>query len=249
MGVLDGRVAIVSGASAGIGRGCALRYAEEGAFVIACARRLHRLEELVAEITARGGRAVPVQCDVGKPEDIQRVVEVAAKEGGRIDILANIAQGAMEDHVFLHDMTPEGAIAAYDTGPVQSFRFMKACLPYMREQHFGRIINFGSHAAYGGTPGFSAYAIAKAAMIPLTKLAAREWAPFGITTNVILPIMLNEASEMTPQGREAFVRLAATNPTGRIGSPYEDCAPVLVFLATEGAGYLNGQVIHLDGGK
>lgn len=248
MSVLGGRVAIVSGASSGIGRACALRYAEEGASVVVCARRMDRLEELASEITARGARALPVRCDIGEPEDIYRVVVLAGKEFGRIDILANIAQGGMEEQDFLNDVTPERAITSFSTGPLQSLLFMQACLPYMKEQHYGRIINCGSHAGYGGTPGFSAYAMAKAAIVPLTRMAAREWGQFGVTTNAFMPLMRTEAIDMTPQGSETIAALALTNPVGRIGLPYEDCTPLLLFLASEGAGYLNGQIINIDGG-
>jgi 3-oxoacyl-[acyl-carrier protein] reductase len=249
MPVLNGRVAIVSGASAGIGRACAQRYAEEGASVVICARRMDRLEALSGEIAGGGGRAIPVQCDVGDAEDIKRVVETAIREFGRVDILANIAQGEMHDHVYLPELTPERVVAAINTGPIQSLLFMQACLPHMRKQNYGRIINTGSHVGDGLHPGFSALSIAKAAMVPLTRMAAKEWGQYGITTNLFMPLMLNEASGMTEQGRKAFESLAATNPMGRIGSPYEDCTPLLVFLASEGADYINGQTIGVDGGN
>lgn len=248
MGVLEGRVAIISGSSSGIGRACAIRYAEEGAAVVVCARRLDRLEALVSEISAKGGRALPVQCDVGSREDILAVVEAAAREFGRIDILANCAQGGMDKHGLFAATSPDELINAYNTGPIQTMIFMQACLPYMQAQNFGRIINFGSLVGNGATPGFTAAALAKASMVPLTRLAAKEWGQFNITTNALMPFMHNEASTLTPEGREAFARLGPINPMRRIGMPYEDCTPLMLFLATEGAGYVNGQIIGVDGG-
>ena len=137
MGILEGRVAIVTGASTGIGWACAIRYAEEGAAVVVSARRLERLESLVREIEAKGGKAVAVACDVAQEEDIDQVVDTAAERFGRIDILANIGQGGNNDLTDLTAATRENVLYAYTTGPLQSLLFMQKCFPHMKRQGYG----------------------------------------------------------------------------------------------------------------
>ena len=247
MNMLHDRVAIVTGASSGIGRACARHFAQEGAAVIACARRKPLLDQLADEFRAGGGKALAITCDVSEPAQIKAVVEAAISTFGKIDILANIAQGGLDEQEYLTDLTEERALFMYRTAAVQSLQFMQACLPHMQARGYGRIINTGSHAAVNGEPGFAAYAIAKGAVLTLSRVAAKEWARFGIVTNTILPVVRTDAYDNSAQGREAAERLAATNPTGRLGSP-EECAPLLAFLASEGAGYINGQVIGIDGG-
>ncbi|WP_224112446.1 SDR family NAD(P)-dependent oxidoreductase [Mycobacterium avium] len=249
MGILNGRVAIVTGASSGVGRGCAVRFAEEGASLVLAARRIDKLNELAGEIESKGGTAVPVACDVANEDDIDNVVGTAAREFGKIEILASIAQGAMDDHAYLMDVTPEQALKAYVTGPLQSLLFMQKCFPYMKEQGYGRIINTASSSALKGTPGFASYQLAKGAVMALTRTASQEWAQFGIVTNTILPVIRTEAFDMSEQGKAAAKRIEEQIPVGRFGSPYEDCSPVVAFLASEGAGYLNGQAIAIDGGN
>jgi len=246
MGILEGRVAIVTGASSGVGRGCARRFAEEGAAVVACARRLENLQTLVQEVEAKGGKALAVTCDVAEEADITRVVDAAIERFGRIDILANIAQGGMEDHVGLLKTTPEGLLDAYVTGPLQSLLFMQKCFPHMRRQRYGRIINTSSLIALDGSPGFAPYAMAKGAIMALTRNASQEWAQFGITTNTFLPIVSTERSIERNAGKEDPV--TARIPGRRLGTAYDDCSPVLAFLASEAAGYVNGQAIGIDGG-
>jgi 3-oxoacyl-[acyl-carrier protein] reductase len=243
MGILEGRVAIVTGASSGIGRGAALRMAEEGAAVVACARRLDRLEELVREVEAKGGTAVAVACDVANEDDITHVVSTTAARFGRIDILANIAQGVMGEGTLLMDATPQRALDAYVTGPLQSLLFMQGCFPYMKEQEYGRIVNTSSHAAVLGSPGYTSYAMAKGAVHSLTRIASQEWGRYGIVTNTIFPA-IHSHPERPPNSR-----VLDGHPLGRVGTPYEDASPIIAFLASERAGYLNGQAIPIDGGR
>jgi len=247
MGLLEGRVAIVTGASVGIGRGCAVRYAEEGAAVVAAARSADKLESLVREIEAKGGRAVAVPCDVEREEDIDKVVETALGRFGKIDILANIAQGGNDDLTDIMGASRRNVLYAYATGPLQSLLFMQKCFPHMKARGYGRIINTSSNSLYNGTPGLTGYEMAKGAIQALTRNASQEWAPFGIVTNCFIPLIKTE--QFINSRFAAFEdQLVARVPVRRMGDPYNDCAPVLVFLASEGAGYVNGQVVAIDGG-
>jgi NAD(P)-dependent dehydrogenase (short-subunit alcohol dehydrogenase family) len=243
MGILEGRVAIVTGASSGVGRGAALRMAEEGATVVGCARRLDRLEEFVREAEAKGGKALAIQFDAAIDDDIKRVVSTTAETFGRIDILANIAQGEMGKGTPLIEATRQGALDVYITGPVQYMRFMQECFPYMKEQGYGRIINTASSSSLLGLPGYAAYELAKEAAMALTRIASQEWGHYGIVTNTILPSIHSHPDQPPHPG------LLQGHPLGRAGLPYEDAGPIIAFLASEGAGYLNGQPISIDGGR
>ena len=133
MGILDGRKAIVVGASSGVGYGAALRFAQEGADVIAGARRLGKLEELAADAEERGfsGTITPVQCDIAKDEDLDNIVKVCIDKYGQIDILACIAQGGLFDQQDMLDTTPENAMLFFEQGPVYSLKMIQKCFPYM----------------------------------------------------------------------------------------------------------------------
>lgn len=238
MGILEGRVAIITGASSGIGWGAALKFAEEGASVVVCARRKERLDDLVKQITEKGGKAIAVKCDVSKEEDIDNVVNTCIREFKKVDILYNNAQGGMTNQQHLEDVSIEDAMSLYSMGPVQSMLFMQKCLPYMKEAHYGRIINTASLSCLTGAEGVAAYAMAKGGTMALTRLAAKDWAKYGIVTNTVMPLIKSEAFDFPDE----------MIPTGHFGTPYEDCAPMTAFLASEGAGYINGQVISIDGG-
>jgi len=248
VGILKDRVALVTGASSGAGNGIARRFAEEGAIVVAASRRKERLDALVSEIEARGGTAVAVACNVLEEADIDTVVQTAISRFGRVDILANIAQSALDKQAYLEEATVEVALEAYMGGPIQCMLFMQKCFPYMKAQNYGRIINCGSQSCLSGLPGFSPYEMAKGAIQALTRNASQEWAKYGITANVFLPAHWSEALEMSPQGMEAGRAAAAASPMGRLGQPYEDVSPIIAFLASEAAGYINGQSIAVDGG-
>ncbi|MGI5239295.1 SDR family NAD(P)-dependent oxidoreductase [Dactylosporangium sp. CA-139066] len=249
MGQLSERVAIVTGAASGVGRGCARRFADEGAAVVLADIQGELVNELAEEITTGGGKAVAATCDVAKENEIDQVVGAAIESFGQIDILANIAQGAMNEMRFLEETKPEDTLASFVTGPLQTMLFMQKCLPHMKERHYGRIINTASHSALFGMPGFTPYEMAKGAIMALTRNASQEWGKYGIVTNTFLPVIRTPAYDLSEQGREAARMLAEQIPTGRFGTAYEDCAPMLVFLASEGAGYINGQAIGVDGGR
>lgn len=182
-GPLDGRVAVVTGAAGGIGSGVARRFADEGASLLLTDVQGAGVDAIAQEIRDKGGRATAVEADIAEPAQITAVVAAAIEAYGVVDILANIAQGGLDQHRLLEQATAEQAEYAFRTGPLQSMLFMQECLPVMKERGYGRIINTASGAAVSPTPGFSAYAMAKGAVMSLTRVASQEWARYGITTN------------------------------------------------------------------
>lgn len=248
-GTLAERVAIVTGACGGIGGATARLFAEEGAKVVLSDRYPDKLEEMAADLRGKGLTVLPLPCNIMKEEEIGAVVDATIAEFGQIDILANIAQGGLEDHRYLMETTSEVAVRDFFGGPVQSMLFMQKCFPHMKARNYGRIINTSSHAAIVGQPGFTPYAMAKAAILALSRDAAHEWGKHGIVTNSFMPHIRTPAFDLTEQGREAARISEELSPVGYFGKPYEDCAPVLLFLASEAARYVNGQVIGIDGGR
>jgi len=248
MGILNGRVAILTGAAGGIGRGCARRFAEEGASLLLSDISSDGLKDITNELTSAGFRVESVVCDVAQEAEIDEVVDTAIREFGRIDILANIAQGGIGDMQSLADTSSGQLLEAYATGPLQSMLFMQKCLPYMKEQGYGRIINTASHLTLRGDPGFAAYEMAKGAVMALTRAASQDWARHGIVTNTFMPVIRTPAYDLDDKMRAAAKMIEASIPSGHFGTAYEDCAPIVAFLASEAAGYLNGQAIGVDGG-
>lgn len=250
MGILDGRKAIVVGASSGVGYGAALRFAQEGADVIASARRMEKLEALAKEAKDRGfaGRIIPVQCDIMKEEDLDKVINRCVEEWGRIDILACIAQNGLYDHQYTLKTTPANAHLFFDGGPVYTLLMVQKCMPYFEKQHYGRILTCASDAGVRATPGFTGYSMAKAGIVALTRLCAQEFGKYGVTTNCFLPVTKSDGFNSSDQSEEAMKAVIAMSPVGYMGDPYEDCSPILAFLVSEGAHYLNGQFLAIDGG-
>ncbi len=242
---LEGRVAIVTGASSGVGRGLAKVLAEQGAKICACARRMEKLEELKTELAVEGADVLPVACDVTDPDQIKNVVTQCVEAFGGVDILINCAQGSMA-YCEIQDIDIEYAMTAYQSGALATMLFMKECFPYLKESGHGRIINTASAAGYDGNEGFGAYGMAKEAIRAITRTGAREWGKYGITVNVFLPIIATDFfRETQPQ---ALKSLEAKSPLGRIGTTEEDCAPLIVFLVSDEGGYFTGQSFMVDAG-
>ena len=242
---LEGRVAIVTGASSGVGRGLAKVLAENGAKICTCARRVEKLEELKAEVEGFGGEVLPVACDVTDVEQINHVVVQCVERFGGIDILINCAQGAMQ-YREINDVDEAYTLEAFESGPLASMMFMKACFPYLKESGHGRIINTASAAGYDGNAGFGAYGMAKEAIRAITRTAANEWGRYGITVNVFLPIIATDFFRETQA--EALRNLESKTPLGYIGTTEKDCAPLIVLLVSDEGGYFTGQSYMVDGG-
>jgi 3-oxoacyl-[acyl-carrier protein] reductase len=241
---LDGRVAIVTGGSRGIGGAIAALLAEHGAAVVVSARDSARLQRAVQELEERGASVHGVAADVGKREDADRLVEAAKARYGRLDLLVNNA-GITRDGLLIR-MKDDDWDRVMDTNLRGAFLMTRAAAKLMVRQRSGRIINIASTAGAMGNPGQANYSAAKAGLIGLTKSTARELAHWGILVNAVAPglIETDMAAALPAEAREA---LLAQVPLKRIGSARE-VAEVVGFLAGDGAAYVTGQVFHVNGG-
>ena len=247
-GRLDGRVALVTGAGQGIGRGTALALAKEGATVALVGRTLSKCEAVAAEIADLGGTAVAIACDVGVREQVDAAVDATVQAFGGIDILVNNAQSSVQAK--LEDTTDEDIELAWRTGALATFYAMQAALPHLKASGRGSIVNFGSSTAIEGNVAFGAYAMAKEAIRGLSRVASREWGRFGIRVNVIVPNALSPSSQDFRDAHpERFARMEARVPLGRVGDPEADIGRAVVALAADDLTYLSGQTLMLTGGS
>lgn len=241
MARLNGKVAFVTGAGRGIGRATAKLFAAEGAKVAVVSRTPANVESVVADIQSAGGIALGVVCDIGDADQIKAAVQKVVTAYGGIDILVNNAFDPTAPFSSIIDLSVEQLQRNFDMGPVAYLRTMQACFPHLKASGEGRIINFGSMAGVMGLGGYGPYNMAKEAVRALTRTAAREWANDRITVNNVLPLA-------ETWGKEANVP-PPTNALARFGSPEDDIAPVVLFLATKDAQFLTGYSLTPDGGS
>ncbi|MGG6311266.1 3-oxoacyl-[acyl-carrier-protein] reductase [Paenibacillus macerans] len=242
---LQGKTALVTGASRGIGRSIALALAEAGADVaVNYAGNEEAAARVVAEIEALGGKAYAVKANVGSSEQFEDMVKSMLEAWSRIDILVNNA-GITRDNLIMR-MKEEDFDQVIETNLKGVFNGVKAVTRPMMKQRSGRIINISSVSGVLGNAGQANYAAAKAGVIGLTKASARELASRGITVNCIAPGFIE--TDMTDQLQEEYRhKLLGDIPLARLGQP-EEIANVVVFLASDGASYMTGQTLHVDGG-
>ena len=245
MGRLDGRVAAVTGASGTLGGAIARACAAEGASVVVhYSRSADAAATLVEAIRSAGGRAEAVQADLSEPDQAVRLVEGAQRAFGGIHILVNNA-GTTRDTLVLR-MKEEDWQAVINTNLSGAFFCTKAVLREFLRQRAGRIINITSVVGQIGTVGQANYAAAKAGLIGLTRAVAREVASRGITVNAVAPGFI-EAGMTVQLPPDVVKRYVEQVPLGRAGKP-EDVAAAVVFLASDDAAYITGQVLNVDGG-
>ena len=241
---LSGRVAFVTGASQGIGRTCALRLAKEGASVAVAARNQEKLNELVSEIAATGGKAAAFTLNVADEEQVKSVLKAAIAQFGKIDILVNNA-GITRDQLVMR-MKRTDWDAVLQTNLTSAYLCIQQVIPSMLKQRWGRIINITSIFGQMGQAGQANYAASKAGLIGLTMAIAREVGSRNITCNAVAPGFIETA--MTAALSEEFKQTAVKQiPLGRVGTS-EDVAGAVAFLASDEAAYITGHVLNVNGG-
>src|SRR3954466_3147728 len=241
---LSGRIAFVTGASQGIGRTCALRLAKDGASLAVAARNQDKLNELVAEITAAGGKAAAFALDVAEEDQVKPAVKAAIAQLGKVDILVNNA-GITRDQLVMR-MKRADWDAVLQTNLTSAYLLTQQVISSMLKQRWGRIINITSVFGQMGQAGQANYAASKAGLIGLTMAIAREVGSRNITCNAVSPGFIETAmtAELPEELKQNAVKMI---PLGRIGST-GDVANCVAFLASEEGGYITGHVLNVNGG-
>ena len=241
---LSGRVAFVTGASQGIGRACALKLATEGATMAVAARNHEKLNELVNEIIASGGKAAAFTLDVTDEEQVKSAIKSAIAQFGKIDVLVNNA-GITRDQLVMR-MRRADWDAVLQTNLTSAYLCIQQVSSSMLKQRWGRIINITSVFGQMGQAGQANYAASKAGLIGLTMAVARELGSRNITCNAVAPGFIETA--MTEALGDEFKQSAAKQiPLGRVGTP-GDVASAVAFLASDAAAYITGHVLNVNGG-
>ncbi|MBX5477953.1 MAG: glucose 1-dehydrogenase [Pyrinomonas methylaliphatogenes] len=248
MGELNGRVALVTGATSGIGRAVARRFAREGARIVAVGRRAGALQELVGEIRGAGGEAAGVCADVTR--EAPRIIDEAMASFGALHVLVNAA-GAIANGT-IENTTLEDWDRMFDVNVRAVFRLMQLAVPHL-ERTRGNIVNVSSVTGLRAFPGVLAYCAAKAALDQLTRCAALELAPKGIRVNAVNPGVvrteLHRRGGMSEEDYAAFLeRSKQTHPLGRVGEA-EEIAELILFLASDRASWITGVTYAIDGGR
>ncbi|MDF2608042.1 MAG: beta-ketoacyl-ACP reductase [Bacillales bacterium] len=243
--MLNGKIALVTGASRGIGRAIALEYGKNGATVIVnFLGNVEKANEVVSEIEALGGKAIAYKADVANSSEVSKMFDDITKEFGKIDILVNNA-GITRDNLLIRMKDSEWD-DVIQTNLTSVFMCSKIAAKHMMRNRSGRIINVSSVVGILGNPGQANYVAAKAGVIGLTKSMARELAVRGILVNAIAPGFIE--TDMTQKlNDDVRSQMQTQIPLQRFGTP-EDIANVALFLATDQSSYITGQVISVDGG-
>ena len=245
-GVLDGRPAIVTGGGQGVGRGIALALAAEAAPVAVLGRTESKLIDACQEIADRGGKALPVVCDIRDDEQLRHAVDTVVEQLGGVRILVNNA--LMIPHGTLLDIDEQTIDDGWRSGPLAALRLMRLCHPHLSDG--GSVVNITSGAGYiAGPPGLGMYATVKAALNSVTRAAAVEWAPDGIRVNAVSPMVMTPAfDEWEKRDPEGFSQVLVNVPLKRLGDAEDDIGRAVVWLCGPDASYMTGATLPLDGG-
>lgn len=239
-----GKVAIVTGASRGIGKSIALALAAKGAMIVAVGTNQEALDSVVADITSQGGTAMAVTANIASTDDCDRLIQTAQEQYGSVDILVNNA-GVTRDALLIK-MKDDDWDTVIDTNLKGAFMTTRAAWKLMSKQRSGRIINITSVVGQMGNAGQANYCASKGGLIAMTKSNAREMAKRNVTVNAVAPGFITTAmTENLPE--KIKESLSAQIPMERFGTP-EDIANAVVFLASETSGYITGQILAVNGG-
>jgi NAD(P)-dependent dehydrogenase (short-subunit alcohol dehydrogenase family) len=255
MAKLNGKIALITGAASGIGKATAILFAAEGAAVAICDLAEDKLLETANEITSNGGKVLTKKCDLSKFDEIKAFVEITIAEFGTVDILVNNA--ASFGYGGIMETTQETWDTSFAVNVEAPWHLMRLCFPYL-QLHSGKIINIISRGALQGVSGLASYDASKGALLSLTLEAAREWAEYNINVNCIAPECLSEntmeivkqidSGEDWPKTLQSLGPFFVEPPLGwdRFFPKY--VAPALVFLASDDAQWMTGNILKVDGG-
>lgn len=244
---LSGKVAIVTGASKGIGESCAQLLAAHGAKVVVSSRKQEAVDEVAQSILKAGGEATAIAAHMGNLEHIQALATQTKEKYGRIDIIVN---NAATNPVFgpTEQCSPDAFDKIMDVNVKACFELAKAALPTMKAQKSGSIINMSSIGGIRPEPGLGIYSVSKAALIMLTKVMAKEWGMYGIRANVICPgLIQTKFSEALWKNEKITQHFMNQLPIARLGQP-DDIGKLTLFLASDASAYSTGSVFTSDGG-
>jgi len=248
---LEGKISIITGGGTGLGKAMALEFANAEADVVVCSRKKDNIEKVRDEIMALGRRSLAIVTDVCVKEQVDNMVEKVIDEFGRIDILVNNAGTNRLTPIL--DLTEDIWDMILDTNLKGTFLCTQAVAKHMVKQKYGKIINISSTAALGAiAPGQAAYAASKFGVVGFTKASAREFGPYGVNVNAILPGRILTGivyASRTPEQVKHFIEGGkATCLLGRLGTP-EDIAHLALFLASDDASFINAETIACNGGR
>ncbi len=249
MGKLDGKVAAISGAGYGLGRGIAIALAKEGAKVATIGRTREKLEDFQKDMDSRGFEAMYVVGDVTSRDSVNDFIDKVVAKWGTVDLCINNAM-AYNMRSFI-ETTDEDIDKIFDSSVRGTVYMMQACYPHFKKNGAGKVVNFSSIAGQYGMVDHSSYAIAKAGLSGLTRAVALEWAPDNIQVNAIAPAGATPAwyqfeKEQPKEIVEAFLRQI---PAGKMGDPEKDIGRVVAFLCSEDSNWITSRTIFVDGGQ